>query len=136
MEKIIFTNGCFDILHIGHIDYLEKASKLGRLIVGLNSDKSMERIKRKPLFNQNERKKVLMALKCIDKVIIFNEDTPAKLIKKINPDIYVKGGDYKNINSLDKPIRDLVKTKLKIIPMKFNTSSSDIIKKYNEKTNI
>jgi len=129
-KKIIFTNGCFDIIHAGHIDYLEKASKLGYLIVGLNSDKSMELIKkRKPLFNQNDRKKILGAVRFVDKVIIFDEDTPYKLIKKINPDIYVKGGDYTGINSIDKPIRELIKDKLKIIPKKFNISSSMSIKK-------
>lgn len=134
VEKIVFTNGCFDIIHAGHIDYLGEASKLGYLIVGLNSDKSMKLIKkRKPLFNQNERKKILESIRFVDKVIIFEDDTPYKLIKKINPDIYIKGGDYVSIDSIDKPIRELIKDKLKIIPKKFNVSSSMSIKKIRER---
>jgi len=128
-EKIIFTNGCFDILHGGHIDYLEKASKLGYLIVGLNSDKSMERIKRKPQFSQDERKKILETLHFVDEVIVFDEDTPVKLIKEINPDIYVKSKGYKNIDYIDKPIRELVRDRLYIVPSTINRSSSDIIDK-------
>ena len=88
---------CFDIIHAGHIDYLQKAKKLGDiLIVGLNSDASVSRLKGKdrPINNNNNRKKVLEALECIDHVIIFNEDTPIKLIKSIMPDVLVKGGDY------------------------------------------
>lgn len=98
MSKIIFTNGCFDILHIGHIKLLEFAKKLdGRLIVGLNSDTSVKKLKgpSRPINNENIRKEMLLAIKFVDEVIIFNQETPLDLIKNIKPDIIVKGGDYK-----------------------------------------
>jgi D-beta-D-heptose 7-phosphate kinase / D-beta-D-heptose 1-phosphate adenosyltransferase len=96
--RIIFTNGCFDILHKGHIDYLQKSKELGdKLIVGINSDDSVRRLKgeNRPINNQNNRKELLESLKFVDEVIIFNEDTPYELIKKVKPDIITKGGDYK-----------------------------------------
>ena len=96
--RIVFTNGCFDILHAGHIDYLEKAKKLGDVLVaGLNSDASVRRLKGKtrPLNKQQDRAKVLSALSCIDYITIFSETTPEKLIEKLKPDILVKGGDWK-----------------------------------------
>ena len=127
-EKVVFTNGCFDILHPGHIDYLEKASRLGYLIVGINSDASMKRIKRTPVFNQDERASIIRALKFVDKVEIFEEDTPARLIEEINPDIYAKGGDYKSIKDIDAPLRKLVKGKLHIVPKVNDHSSSKVLK--------
>lgn len=96
--KTIFTNGCFDILHIGHIKLLEYAKSLGDyLIVGLNSDLSVKKNKgdSRPINNQNNRKELLMSLKWVDEVVVFNEETPLELIKQIKPDIIVKGGDYK-----------------------------------------
>ncbi|MDE5602924.1 MAG: D-glycero-beta-D-manno-heptose-7-phosphate kinase [Helicobacter sp.] len=96
-SKIVFTNGCFDILHLGHIDYLNKAKNLGDLlIVGLNSDSSIKSLKGKdrPINSQYDRIAMLCALECIDFVIVFEEDTPLELIKKIKPDILVKGKDY------------------------------------------
>lgn len=97
-EKIVFTNGCFDLLHVGHVTYLEKARRLGRhLIVGLNTDASVRRLKgeTRPLVHELDRARVLSALACVDAVVLFDEDTPAELIAKIRPDILVKGGDYK-----------------------------------------
>ena len=97
-KKVIFTNGCFDFIHRGHVTYLEKSKELGDyLIVGLNSDESVKRLKgeNKPYNNQDDRKRVLESLKCVDEVIIFDEDTPYDLIKRIQPDIITKGGDYK-----------------------------------------
>lgn len=97
-ETIVFTNGCFDILHYGHINYLAKAANLGsKLIVGLNSDSSVQRLKGKdrPINKELERAFVLASLFFIDAIIIFNEDTPEKLIHNIAPDILAKGGDYK-----------------------------------------
>jgi len=97
-EKIVFTNGCFDILHVGHVTYLEKAARLGRhLIVGLNSDASVRRLKgaTRPLVHENDRARILASLGCVDAVVVFGEDTPAELIRGIKPDILVKGGDYK-----------------------------------------
>jgi D-beta-D-heptose 7-phosphate kinase/D-beta-D-heptose 1-phosphate adenosyltransferase len=95
VEKVVFTNGCFDIIHSGHIALLQEAAKLGnRLIVGLNSDDSVERIKRKPINNEQERKKVLESIEGVDEVIIFNGDTPIELIEELKPNVIVKGGDY------------------------------------------
>ncbi len=95
--KIVFTNGCFDIIHRGHIEYLKKAKSLGDvLIVGLNSDNSVQRLKgdKRPINNESDRAVVLRELKSVDFVVIFEEDTPLELIKKIRPDILVKGGDW------------------------------------------
>jgi D-beta-D-heptose 7-phosphate kinase/D-beta-D-heptose 1-phosphate adenosyltransferase len=93
----VFTNGCFDILHRGHIEYLKEAAKIGSLVVGLNSDASVRRLKgeTRPINNQEDRKAMLLALRYVDEVIIFDEDTPLELIKRIDPDVVVKGGDYK-----------------------------------------
>jgi D-beta-D-heptose 7-phosphate kinase/D-beta-D-heptose 1-phosphate adenosyltransferase len=96
--KKIFTNGCFDILHIGHIKLLEFCKQQGDyVIVGLNSDESIKRLKgeKRPINNEHNRLNVLKSIKYVDQVFIFNEDTPYRLIKTINPDIIVKGGDYK-----------------------------------------
>lgn len=95
--KVIFTNGCFDILHKGHIEYLRASKKLGgKLIVGLNSDKSVRKLKGfgRPVNNQYDRRAVLQSIGCVDQVIIFDEDTPYDLIKELKPDIITKGGDY------------------------------------------
>ena len=97
-KKIVFTNGCFDILHRGHVAYLEKASKLGDLlVVGLNSDKSVKKIKgpERPLNKEKDRAFVLVNLKSVDYVCLFDESTPVGLIRKLRPDLLVKGGDYR-----------------------------------------
>lgn len=97
-KKIVFTNGCFDILHRGHVEYLQKAKELGDLLViGLNGDSSVKRLKgeSRPINNEKDRAIILSALECVDYIIIFYEDTPFELIKKLRPDILVKGGDYK-----------------------------------------
>ena len=97
-KKLVFTNGCFDILHKGHVEYLQKAQSFGdKLIVGLNSDASVRRLKgdSRPIQDQESRKIILEALRCVDEVIIFDEDTPYELIRKIQPDVLVKGADYK-----------------------------------------
>lgn len=96
-EKIVFTNGCFDILHLGHVLYLEEARALGdRLIVGLNSDESVKRLKgpRRPINDQVNRSHVLAALASVDAVVLFSSDDPYELIRQILPDILVKGGDW------------------------------------------
>lgn len=95
---IVFTNGCFDILHAGHVRYLKKAKKLGdMLVVGLNSDFSVRKIKGKerPINNQRDRAEILCSLSTVDYVVIFNEETPERLIKMVQPDILVKGYDWK-----------------------------------------
>ena len=95
--KIVFTNGCFDILHLGHLDYLGKASELGhKLIIGLNTDSSVKRLKGKnrPINNEQARSKMLANLAIVDAVVFFEEDTPYELIQHIIPDVLVKGSDY------------------------------------------
>lgn len=97
MEKVVFTNGCFDILHPGHIDLLERAKKLGtRLIVGINSDRSVRAIKGspRPFLSEQDRAAILGSLKAVDEVRIFDELTPENLIREIKPDVLVKGGDW------------------------------------------
>lgn len=96
-KKIVFTNGCFDILHIGHARYLNSAREQGDfLVVGLNSDSSIKRLKgeKRPIVPENERAEMLLALSSVDAVILFEEDTPLNLIKEIMPDVLVKGGDW------------------------------------------
>jgi len=96
-KKIVFTNGCFDILHSGHIQYLSEAAELGdKLVIGLNSDSSVSRLKGsdRPIKSQECRADILAFMEAIDMVIIFDEDTPLELIEKIIPDILVKGGDW------------------------------------------
>ena len=96
-KKIVFTNGCFDIIHVGHVRYLTAAKNFGDiLIVGLNTDESVRKLKgnARPINNQNDRAEVLLGLKAVDYVIFFGEVTAENLISEIKPDIYVKGGDY------------------------------------------
>lgn len=109
-KKVVFTNGCFDILHSGHIDYLNKAKALGDvLVVGINSDSSVKKIKgeKRPIISENERANIILNLKAVDYVIIFDEETPYELIKFIIPDILVKGADWE----IDKIVgRDIVES--------------------------
>ena len=96
-KKVVFTNGCFDLIHAGHVDYLLKAKSLGDiLIVGLNTDESVKRIKgeRRPILKQKERAFIISNLKPVDYVVLFNEDTPKELISELIPDILVKGADW------------------------------------------
>jgi len=95
--KVVFTNGCFDLIHLGHVDYLEKARQLGdKLVIGLNTDDSVSRFKgpERPLQDQNSRARVLAAMQFVDLVVFFNEDTPQTLISELIPNILVKGSDY------------------------------------------
>ena len=98
-DRIVFTNGCFDILHRGHVEYLQEAAALGdRLVVGVNSDASVRRLGKgdnRPLNDQDTRAKVLAALRCVDAVVIFEEDTPLELVTALQPDVVAKGGDWK-----------------------------------------
>lgn len=97
MSKTVFTNGCFDVLHVGHLRYLKEARSMGdRLVVGLNSDSSVRKLKgeKRPIHTEVERKEMLLSLRFVDEVHIFDEDTPLRLIKEIKPDVLVKGGDW------------------------------------------
>lgn len=108
-KKIIFTNGCFDILHIGHVKYLEKAKSHGDiLIVAVNSDESVKKIKgpTRPINSENDRAYILASLETVDYVVVFNEETPYEVIKKCKPHILVKGGDYKGKDVVGKDLVD------------------------------
>ena len=101
-KKVVSTNGCFDILHVGHVRYLQKSASLGDiLVVYLNSDRSVKALKgdSRPLNNENDRAEVLAGLGCVDYVVIFDEDTPVNFIAQVKPDIHTKGGDY-DVNNL------------------------------------
>ncbi len=96
-KKVVFTNGCFDLIHAGHVDYLKKAKELGDvLIVGLNTDDSVRRIKgeKRPVLKEDERAFIISNIKPVDYVVLFNEDTPAEIISVLIPDILVKGADW------------------------------------------
>jgi D-beta-D-heptose 7-phosphate kinase/D-beta-D-heptose 1-phosphate adenosyltransferase len=127
----VFTNGCFDILHKGHVEYLKKSKELGaRLIVGLNSDESVKKLKGKdrPINNEQDRKAVLEALDCVDEVYIFNEDTPYELIKSIRPDIITKGGDYTEDEVVGNDLAKIV-----IVPLVEGYSTTKVVKKTRKK---
>jgi rfaE bifunctional protein nucleotidyltransferase chain/domain len=131
-QKIVFTNGCFDLLHVGHVRYLQKARTLGDcLIIGLNSDRSVRSIKdpNRPLIPEDQRAEVLAALECVDYIVLFDEADPRKVIEEIRPDVLVKGADW----PMDKIIgADLVHAfggevrRVKLVP---SISTSEIIKR-------
>lgn len=126
----VFTNGCFDIIHPGHIKLLKEAKKLGKhLIVGINSDASISRLKgdKRPINSLEDRKEVLLAIKYVDSVISFDEDTPYELIKQINPGIIVKGGDYKPEGVVGSDL-----AKVEIIELRKGKSTTNIVEKINE----
>ena len=127
---IVFTNGCFDVLHRGHIDYLEKSKKLGtKLVIGLNSDASVRRLKiGRPINTQEDRKSVLLSLRCVDEVIIFDDDTPLKLIQSLKPDILTKGGDYK----VSEVVGSDIVPQTVIIPFLPGYSTTNILNKMSE----
>ena len=135
-KTIVFTNGCFDIIHAGHISYLKKAKEMGDyLVVGLNSDESVNRIKgeKRPINSENDRALVLSALYFVDCVIIFNEDTPEQLIRSIKPKILVKGADWKGKNVAG---CDFVKSyggECVFIQLLKNRSTTSIVKKIVER---
>ncbi|PRY15062.1 rfaE bifunctional protein nucleotidyltransferase chain/domain [Pontibacter ummariensis] len=130
--KIVFTNGCFDILHLGHVDYLEKASQLGdKLVLGLNTDASVSRIKgpSRPLQDETSRARVVASLLYIDAVVLFDDNTPLELIKAVQPDVLVKGDDY----TLEQIIGHEVVTarggEVKTVPLVTGYSTTNIVKK-------
>lgn len=131
-KKIVFTNGCFDILHFGHISYLRKAKSFGDiLVVGLNSNDSVRRLKGdlRPINDESDRAQILRELECVDFVIIFDEDTPIDLIKKIRPDILVKGADYKGKEVVGS---EIVKD-VRLVEFAQGRSTSKIIEKIQAK---
>ncbi len=131
-KKIVFTNGCFDILHAGHVSYLSKAKSLGDiLIIGLNSDTSVKKIKgeSRPIVSQKNRAILLAALEAVDFVVIFDELTPLKLIKAIKPDVLVKGGDWKKENIVGSDFVESYGGKVKSLAYIKGLSTRELIKK-------
>jgi len=131
-DTIVFTNGCFDILHAGHVIYLEEAKALGdRLVVGLNTDASVREIKGddRPIIGELNRAKVLVSLESVDMVILFDEETPIELIKKIKPQYLVKGGDYREEDMIGADFVTQHNGKVMILSFVDGISTSGIIDK-------
>lgn len=131
-KGVVFTNGCFDVLHYGHVRYLDQARAKGDvLIVGLNSDKSVRKLKgrNRPINPQAERAEVLAALESVDYVVLFSEDTPLKLIEGLRPDVLVKGGDWSKKNIVGADIVRSYGGKTLTIPFIKNLSTTNTIKK-------
>ena len=134
-QKVVFTNGCFDLIHLGHVKYLTQAADLGDvLIIGLNSDSSVKKIKghSRPALDQESRALTLAAFSFVNNIVLFDEETPYKLIKQISPDILVKGGDYKPEEIVG---YDIVKDnggEVKILDFIEGYSTSGIIERINK----
>ena len=134
-KEIVFTNGCFDILHRGHIEVLAKTANLGnRLIIGLNSDSSVKKLKGKnrPINDEDSRCLLLAALTFVDAVILFSEETPYHLISEIKPDILAKGGDYKIQEIVGHDVVQQNGGKVILVPFVDGYSSSNIIDKFKK----
>ncbi len=134
-KKIVFTNGCFDIIHAGHVEYLQEAAGLGDvLIIGLNSDKSVKRLKGKsrPINSQVDRAKVLSGLETVSYIVIFDDDTPYMLIDHIKPDVLVKGGDWKPDEIVGADIVLANGGSVRSLSYKEGNSTSSIINKMKE----
>lgn len=133
-KKIIFTNGCFDIIHAGHVRYLNEAKSFGDiLIVGLNTDESVRKLKgeSRPINNEKDRAEVLLGLKSVNYVVFFGENTAENLISEIRPNVYVKGGDYNLENLPEAKIVQSYGGKVKFINLVEGRSTTNIIKKIN-----
>lgn len=134
-RTVVFTNGCFDLLHVGHVKYLKKARALGDiLVIGLNSDDSVRRLKgkKRPLISEEERIQILTTLDCVDYVCLFDEDTPSELISTLRPDILVKGGDYRPNEVVGKDIVESYGGRVELIRFIDGKSTTNIIEKILE----
>ena len=135
MDKLVFTNGCFDILHAGHVDYLQKARQLGdALLVGLNNDESVTKLKgdSRPIVDEKARAMVLAALEPVDAVVLFQEETPGRLIDQVQPDVLVKGGDYLAEEIVGYQTVTTKGGTVKVLPFLEGHSTTSIIKKIKE----
>jgi D-beta-D-heptose 7-phosphate kinase/D-beta-D-heptose 1-phosphate adenosyltransferase len=134
-KRIVFTNGCFDLLHSGHIQYLNQAKALGDiLIVGINTDKSVKRIKGplRPINPLEERIRVLSALSCVDYVLVFDEDTPDAVIRLVRPEIFVKGGDYQRADLPEAALVEELGGQVVILPYIEAQSTSGMIERVRQ----
>ena len=135
-KKVVFTNGCFDLIHSGHVDYLVKAKEMGDiLILALNSDSSIRNIKgdKRPILKQDERAFIVSNLKPVDYVTFFEEDTPAEIINELIPDVLVKGADWEIDNIVGREIVETNGGEVKTIKFVNNQSTSNIIKIIKER---
>jgi len=140
-KRIVFTNGCFDLLHIGHVRYLEKAKALGDiLVVGVNSDASVRKLKgpKRPILPEEERAGILSGLGCVDYITIFSEIDPLKLIASLRPDVLVKGGDWTKEQTVGKEVVERSGGEVVILPFVKGSSTSNLIhtilKRYEKRT--
>jgi rfaE bifunctional protein nucleotidyltransferase chain/domain len=130
--RVVFTNGCFDLLHPGHVSYLREARSLGdALVVGLNSDASVRRLKGppRPIVPEKDRATMLAALESVDAVILFGEDTPVRLLRDLKPAVYVKGGDYRIEDLPEAKVAADIETEIRIIPFEPGYSTSALIER-------
>jgi D-beta-D-heptose 7-phosphate kinase/D-beta-D-heptose 1-phosphate adenosyltransferase len=140
-KRIVFTNGCFDLLHIGHIRYLEEAKALGDvLVVGVNSDSSVRKLKgpQRPILPEEERTEILSGLGCVDFITLFDEIDPLKLITSLQPNVLVKGGDWTKEQTVGREVVERSGGEVVILPFVQGASTSNLIetilKKYEKKT--
>ena len=131
-KKIVFTNGCFDLIHLGHIEILARSSDFGdKLIIGVNSDLSIKKLKgeNRPIIEESSRIRQLSALEFVDAVVLFNEETPIKLIESIKPNVITKGGDYKAKNVVGNEVVNQKNGEVVIIPLTQGYSTTSILNK-------
>jgi rfaE bifunctional protein nucleotidyltransferase chain/domain len=133
-KKLVATNGCFDLLHVGHVRYLQRARTLGdALIVGLNGDESVRALKGagRPLNNEKDRAEVLSALECVDLVTIFSEVRATRFIEAVRPNVYIKGGDYTSatLDAEERATLEKIGTKIDIVPFEKGYSTSRLLEK-------
>jgi D-beta-D-heptose 7-phosphate kinase/D-beta-D-heptose 1-phosphate adenosyltransferase len=140
-KRIVFTNGCFDLLHLGHIRYLEKAKFLGDiLVVGVNSDRSVQNLKgpERPILPEEERAEILSGLECVDYITLFDELTPLELISSLQPHILVKGGDWAKETTVGREVVERSGGEVVILPFVEGSSTSNLIetilKRYEKRT--
>jgi rfaE bifunctional protein nucleotidyltransferase chain/domain len=135
-KQIVATNGCFDLLHVGHVRYLNAARGLGdALIVGINGDESVRELKGpgRPVNNQNDRAEIIAALECVDLVAIFPELRATRFLELVAPDIYVKGGDYNadTLNAEEREVLRKIGAKIDIVPLERGYSTSDLLNRFS-----
>jgi rfaE bifunctional protein nucleotidyltransferase chain/domain len=136
-KQIVTTNGCFDLVHVGHVRFLKAAKKLGDVLaVGLNSDDSVKRLKgsQRPINNQDDRAEVLASLGCVDFVSIFDEDTPVEFIKAVRPNAHAKGADYKPSDLAETPVVESLGGEVHIIELVPGRSTTAIVKNFPRST--
>ena len=136
-KKIVATNGCFDLLHVGHVRYLNAARALGdALIVGINGDQSVLELKGpgRPINGENDRAEIVAALECVDLVTIFPEMRATRFLERASPDVYVKGGDYNQdtLNAEERQVLQKIGAKIDIVPFEPGYSTSDLLKRLSE----